>query len=373
MPGQLGSPLPGQLPGQLGAMGPMAGLVPLQDQLEYSLSISNLPFSVRWQDLKDLVKEVVPPNQIARVEVYTLENKRSQGVGTVRVRGRDAAIKCVQFLDGYEWHSRSLSVVLLMHSATPQMGMPQMPYGSQLGGQMASPLVGQYGQYGQYTAQPAGAGLRGQPASPPHLAGQYPPGYVAQTPSGPVQIPVPMHMLSAGVMDMSLGPAAYSAMPALSALANTPGYGGYGKPGRPAPGAQVYPVDRRKIFVGNVPYKTQWRDLKEFIRPAGLINRIEIISNNEGQSKGFAIVIFAAEEDALKAIELYNGAEFEGRVLTVRFDRYPDSGFAAKPHSTPLAAPVPVPALVPAPPSAGEASPAPASPALSGASAASGL
>ena len=41
-----------------------------------------------------------------------------------------------------------------------------------------------------------------------------------------------------------------------------------------------------------------------------------------GRSRGYGTVRFQTEEDATSAIEKMNGAEYEGRVLTVRMDKY---------------------------------------------------
>lgn len=88
---------------------------------------------------------------------------------------------------------------------------------------------------------------------------------------------------------------------------------------------QPQPVDKRKVFIGNIPFSTQWHDLREFVQAAGKVVRVDIIMNDENQSRGFAIAVFASDEDAQQAIESLDGQKFEGRVLTVRLDRFPDS------------------------------------------------
>ena len=77
-----------------------------------------------------------------------------------------------------------------------------------------------------------------------------------------------------------------------------------------------------RLFIGNIPYTTQWQELKDFLRAAGEIYRVEIPENSEGRAKGFAIATYQSMENATKAIEKFNGAEFQGRELTVRFDKF---------------------------------------------------
>lgn len=81
--------------------------------------------------------------------------------------------------------------------------------------------------------------------------------------------------------------------------------------------------DKKRLFIGNLPYSIEWKDLKDYLRNAGDIQRVEIPMESNGQSKGFAIATFNNELDSLKAIEMFNGINFNGRLLTVRFDKYP--------------------------------------------------
>ncbi|KAG0639601.1 hypothetical protein HOY80DRAFT_886009, partial [Tuber brumale] len=69
-----------------------------------------LPWKVRWQDLKDLVRKHTA--NIERAEIYLTPDGRSRGFGYARVRGREEAMKVVANLDGYEWEARALMVKL---------------------------------------------------------------------------------------------------------------------------------------------------------------------------------------------------------------------------------------------------------------------
>jgi hypothetical protein len=80
--------------------------------------------------------------------------------------------------------------------------------------------------------------------------------------------------------------------------------------------------DKRRLFIGNIPYSTEWMDLKDFLRQAGNIQRVEIPSDATGMSRGFAIATFETDREAERAITEFDGASFQGRYLTVRWDRF---------------------------------------------------
>ena len=74
----------------------------------------------------------------------------------------------------------------------------------------------------------------------------------------------------------------------------------------------------KKLYVGGVSYTTTDESLKEYFSQAGVVETATIIMDRmSGRSKGFGFVEFATEEEAAKAIEMFNGKEFEGRKLIV--------------------------------------------------------
>ncbi len=74
----------------------------------------------------------------------------------------------------------------------------------------------------------------------------------------------------------------------------------------------------KKLYVGGLSYDTTEDSLKEAFAKAGAVESAIIITDKmSGRSKGFGFVEFSSDEDAQKAIEMWNGKEFEGRSLTV--------------------------------------------------------
>jgi len=74
----------------------------------------------------------------------------------------------------------------------------------------------------------------------------------------------------------------------------------------------------KKLYVGGLPYTTTEDALKDAFSQAGAVESAVIITDKmSGRSKGFGFVEMTNDDDASKAIEMWNGKEFEGRTLTV--------------------------------------------------------
>ncbi|KAF9976627.1 hypothetical protein BGZ73_008166 [Actinomortierella ambigua] len=87
----------------------------------------------------------------------------------------------------------------------------------------------------------------------------------------------------------------------------------------------------RQVFVGNLPFLCQWQDLKDLFRKAGNIIRADVVHDFNGRSRGFGSVLFATQEDAKNAIEMFDNYEYNGRTLRVHLDK-----FTSVPHAPPM-------------------------------------
>ena len=74
----------------------------------------------------------------------------------------------------------------------------------------------------------------------------------------------------------------------------------------------------KKLFIGNLPYEANDQDLMEIFTQVGEVTSAKVIVDKfTGRSKGFGFVEMATDELAQKAITNFNGAEFNGRPMTV--------------------------------------------------------
>lgn len=74
----------------------------------------------------------------------------------------------------------------------------------------------------------------------------------------------------------------------------------------------------KKLYVGGLSYDTTDAELKDYFGGAGTVVSASIIMDrNTNRSRGFGFVEMSTEEEANKAIEMFNDKEFGGRNLSV--------------------------------------------------------
>lgn len=73
-----------------------------------------------------------------------------------------------------------------------------------------------------------------------------------------------------------------------------------------------------KIYVGNLDYAVTGEQLAEHFSQAGkVVDSVVISDKYSGRSKGFGFVEMSSDEEAKKAIEMFNGKDFQGRSIVV--------------------------------------------------------
>jgi RNA recognition motif-containing protein len=78
----------------------------------------------------------------------------------------------------------------------------------------------------------------------------------------------------------------------------------------------------KKLYVGNLSYNTTEEDLRTLFTQAGAVESVDLIKDRDtGRSKGFAFIEMSAQEDAEKAIRMFNGTPLDNRELRVNIAR----------------------------------------------------
>ena len=73
-----------------------------------------------------------------------------------------------------------------------------------------------------------------------------------------------------------------------------------------------------KLYVGNLPYSITNETLEEKFGECGTVDSVKIITDRDtGRSKGFGFIEMSNDDEALAAIEKFNGQEIDGRALNV--------------------------------------------------------
>jgi cold-inducible RNA-binding protein len=87
-----------------------------------------------------------------------------------------------------------------------------------------------------------------------------------------------------------------------------------------------------RLFVGNLAFSSTEGDLLDLFKQAGNVVKCELIVDKfTNKSRGFAFVEMGTQEEATKAVQMFNGKDLGGRALTVnearpREERPPGGG-----------------------------------------------
>jgi cold-inducible RNA-binding protein len=87
-----------------------------------------------------------------------------------------------------------------------------------------------------------------------------------------------------------------------------------------------------KLFVGNLSFNTTENDLQDAFAAHGTVTETNLMMDRmSGRPRGFGFITMSTAEEAQKAIAALNGAQLDGRALTVnvakpREERAPGGG-----------------------------------------------
>ena len=74
----------------------------------------------------------------------------------------------------------------------------------------------------------------------------------------------------------------------------------------------------KKLYVGNLPFSATDQILSHTFAQCGTVESAKIIIDRDtGRSKGFGFVEMSTEAEAADAINKFNGADYDGRAMTV--------------------------------------------------------
>jgi len=73
-----------------------------------------------------------------------------------------------------------------------------------------------------------------------------------------------------------------------------------------------------RLYVGNLSYDTSEGDLLRHFEQAGTVSSCDLIMDKfTSKTKGFGFVEMGSQDEANKAISMFNGQDLDGRSLTV--------------------------------------------------------
>jgi RNA recognition motif-containing protein len=77
-----------------------------------------------------------------------------------------------------------------------------------------------------------------------------------------------------------------------------------------------------QVVVHNLPWNTTWQQLRDAFADTGDIQRVDVIIDSAGRSRGFGTVRYATKEEAESAAEKMNNTKIGNRTISVRIDRF---------------------------------------------------
>ncbi|KAJ1607270.1 putative Gbp1/Gbp2p-like single stranded G-strand telomeric DNA-binding protein [Cryptosporidium canis] len=80
-----------------------------------------------------------------------------------------------------------------------------------------------------------------------------------------------------------------------------------------------------RVYVGNLPWRAKWHDLKDHMRQAGNVIRADVFEDEVGRSRGCGVVEYSFPEEAQRAINELNNTTLLDRLIFVREDREDES------------------------------------------------
>ncbi|KFY48172.1 hypothetical protein V495_01544, partial [Pseudogymnoascus sp. VKM F-4514 (FW-929)] len=243
--------------------------------------VNNLPYTVGWQDLKDLFRQAAREGAVIRADVHIGPDGRPKGSGIVAFESPNDARNAIQQFNGYDWQGRPLEV---REDRFAGNFPPRGGFGGARGG------------FG------GGFGARG--GAPFGARGGFGGGFPGRGGFG-------------GNFGGAPGGGNYDAGPASTA------------PPNPFTDFATAGTERNEIiYVRNLPWSTSNEDLVELFTTIGKVEQAEIQYEPNGRSRGTGVVRFDNADNAETAISKFSGYQYGGRPLGLSFVKYQTPGSA---------------------------------------------
>ncbi|XP_064607753.1 myelin expression factor 2-like [Liolophura sinensis] len=223
--------------------------------------VSNVPYEMKWQDLKDLFRKEV--GEVAFVDMLETNDGKSKGAGIIEFKDKEGARRALEKMHRYKVKDRAL--VVREEREKDRMQLQQQKMGGGGGGPMGMNMGGGNIGGGNMGGGNMGGGMMGN--------------------------------MGGGMMGNNFGinPQILQQLGIEGPITNS-------------------------VFVSNLEYNVTWKKLKDVFKLAGNVLHVEIKKNKEGKSKGIGVVEFEHPMEAVQAISMFNNQELFGRMMRVKMD-----------------------------------------------------
>jgi len=230
---------------------------------EKRVFVSNLPFEMKWQEVKDLFRKEV--GEVSYVELFDDESGKPRGAGVMEFNTIELTKKAIEKMHRYEFKGRKIVVKEDFDVERDKCGRIITGSGS----------------------------MRREDS---HRGGDR----------------------GGGLLDRSRGGGGGDDMGGM-------GHGyTYGLSPQFLDSLNISGPLHNRIFVANLDYKVDERKLKEVFRIAGKVLGVELSRDKDGKSRGFATVVYDHPVESVQAISMFNNQQLYDRKINVRFDKVPE-------------------------------------------------
>eukprot|EP00604_Paraphysomonas_vestita_P003855 CAMPEP_0174823452 /NCGR_PEP_ID=MMETSP1107-20130205/24669_1 /TAXON_ID=36770 /ORGANISM="Paraphysomonas vestita, Strain GFlagA" /LENGTH=263 /DNA_ID=CAMNT_0016046079 /DNA_START=661 /DNA_END=1452 /DNA_ORIENTATION=+ len=234
--------------------------------------VGNLGWGVAWQDLKDHMRQA---GEVLRAEIMQGPGGRSKGCGIVEYSTADEARHAIAALHDTELQGRLILVRQdkddgrhsAPHPHYPSLLPSLSPYNmGNLGPPPPQAYNDRWNHHHHHHHQPP-------PPPPPYMMNHQ------------------QHMWGQ------------------QSLYSTPS------------GVPIPPLLSPKLYVGNLVYEVSWQELKDHMRAAGEVVRVDLKMAPDGRNKGCGLIEFRDIQSAQRALAMLSDSLLRGRPIFLREDR----------------------------------------------------
>jgi len=274
-----------------------------------SLYVGNLPYSYKWQELKDLFRST---GEVVHADVFKDYQGNSKGYGIVQMKSVEDAIRAIEDLNGFEIYGRKLEVREDRNSGKEgcQLHVSNLKYEERW-----QSLKEHFSQAGNVVHADVVLDNSGRSK-----------GYGTVLMSTPEEAAKAIEMFNE--TDFNGRPIQvkldkFAGEPRNNNSSFRGGRGGYSnrggynnrKPYRGGRGGYSNTRSQPKgvdIIVGNIPLSFRWKELKDLVEKLDLNPAFTDVAIEGSRAMGYGTVNFKTEEEAQEAIKKLNDYEYEG-------------------------------------------------------------
>jgi RNA recognition motif-containing protein len=293
----------------------------LKYRWEKTVFVSNIPYDVKWPELKDLFKSKI--GEIHFCEIFERDNK-SLGVGTIEFKLLEDAEKAVELMNQYDLGTRKISVRMDSDGSrtrkykemTRDFGRQnQSNYDNQQQSQQTANLLSAINSTSLLAA--LGLGNNGQQTSPVSPSNASSSSQALNTQN---ILSLLTQLGSSNNSNMNNNNNNNNSSPNQVNLLN-----------QLAQQNKIEGPVTNRIFVASLDYKVDEYKIREVFSLAGTVLNVSLFKDRDGKSRGMSVIEYTTPTQALNAVLMFNNQVLNNRTMNVRFDTKPpgkdDDGF----------------------------------------------